>query len=379
MIRIAITAALLLGFVHQAASRDALAAPRLKPSVAVTSDVVLIGDLVEDAGVAANIAVFRAPDLGETGAVDISRIAAALGPHHILQLDTGGIREVVVTRLSRAIAVAEIEQRLLRAFAGRYGFGEARNLAVVPDRPLRALHVEATTTAELAIARLNVDPHSGRFDVSFELPGSAAARRLPLRITGVVSETVEAVVLIRAVERGHVIGAADVAVERRRRSEALNGAIPADQAIGLAAKRPMRAGELLRTADLAKAEVVHRNQAVTIVYQVPGILLTVRGKALEAGAVGDVINVTNVQSNRTVQATIDGPGRVVIAAPVPPVTTVASIEPLAPPAPVAPPAVAAPLPATPIAPPTAIAPLVRATPVAPTLPLPAVSVLPPTL
>ena len=31
-------------------------------------------------------------------------------------------------------------------------------------------------------------------------------------------------------------------------------------------------------------------------------MLTVRGKALEAGAEGDVVDVLNIQSNRTVQA-----------------------------------------------------------------------------
>ena len=59
---------------------------------------------------------------------------------------------------------------------------------------------------------------------------------------------------------------------------------------------------------------MQRNEAVTIYYEVPGIMLTVRGKALEAGAVGDVVGVLNIQSNRTVQATVIGPGRVTIAA-----------------------------------------------------------------
>ena len=59
---------------------------------------------------------------------------------------------------------------------------------------------------------------------------------------------------------------------------------------------------------------MQRNEAVTITYEVPGIMLTVRGKALEAGAVGDVVGVLNIQSNRTVQATVIGPGRVTIAA-----------------------------------------------------------------
>ena len=46
-------------------------------------------------------------------------------------------------------------------------------------------------------------------------------------------------------------------------------------------------------------------------------MLTVRGKALEAGAVGDVVGVLNIQSNRPIQATVIGPGRVSIAAPGP--------------------------------------------------------------
>jgi flagella basal body P-ring formation protein FlgA len=84
--------------------------------------------------------------------------------------------------------------------------------------------------------------------------------------------------------------------------------------IGLSTRRALRAGTVLRPADLVKLDVVNRNEAVTISYDVPGISLTLRGKAIEAGGVGDVINVLNIQSNRTVQATITGPGRVTIAA-----------------------------------------------------------------
>ena len=88
----------------------------------------------------------------------------------------------------------------------------------------------------------------------------------------------------------------------------------------ITAVRPSARREAARCApvtrpgyNLTRPEVVQRNESVTIVYEVPGIPLTVRGKALEAGAVGDLVSVLNIQSNRTVQTKVTGPGRVIIS------------------------------------------------------------------
>jgi flagella basal body P-ring formation protein FlgA len=276
--------------------------------------VVRIGDLVENAGPAADVAVFRAPDLGQTGAVTISRVAEALRPYDMAGIDTAGLSEVVVTRLSRTISGKEVIDRITQAIAGQYGYGEAQNLSIMLDRPIRVLHVEPSVTAELMLSRMHVDPRTGRFDIAFELPGSAAVRRNSLRFTGSVTETQETATLVRAVRAGEVIKASDVAMERKPRADVGPDGLAAEQAIGLAAKSALRAGQVLHPGELVKPQVVQRNEAVTMTYEVPGILLTVRGKALEAGAIGDVIGVLNIQSNRTIQATVTGPGRVAIIA-----------------------------------------------------------------
>ena len=315
MIRIVvITLATLLAGASEATAQAAEpAAPRLKELVAVSSDLVRIGDLVDNAGAAADVAVFRAPDLGHTGTVPAARVAEALRPHDVMRLETGGLSEVIVTRLSRAITGADIVERIATAFAGRFGFGEAQNLTVTLDREARILHVEPQVTGELVVARMNVEPRTGRFEIAFEIPGSAVARRLPLRFTGTLTETVESATLTRALRRGDTIRESDVVMQRRPKAEIGDDAIGVDQAIGLAAKRPLRANLALRAADLSRAEVVQRNEVVTMVYEVPGIVLTMRAKALEAGAVGDVIGVVNLQTNRTIQATVAGPGRVTLA------------------------------------------------------------------
>ena len=61
-----------------------------------------------------------------------------------------------------------------------------------------------------------------------------------------------------------------------------------------------------------KPMIVQRNDTVSIVYEAPGLMLTLRGQAQDAGALGDTIGVLNVQSKRVVQGIITGPGRVQI-------------------------------------------------------------------
>jgi flagella basal body P-ring formation protein FlgA len=314
MIRIVLALVMMATFGREATAETTSAAPRLRELVAVSSEIVRIGDLVENAGAAADVPVFRAPDLGQTGAVQLGRIIEALRPYDLTGLDTGGLNEVVVTRLSRAMTAKDITDRITRALSGQYGLGDAQNLAVILDRDIRILHVEPTVGGDLVVSRMNVDPRTGRFDIAFELPGSTLSRRAGLRFTGTVTETVEAAMLTRSLRIGEIIKASDVTMGRRPKAELRSDGMGPDQVIGMAAKTALRNGQALRTDDLIKPQIVQRNEAVTIYYEVPGIMLTVRGKAVEGGAMGDVVGVLNIQSNRTVQATVIGPGRVTIAA-----------------------------------------------------------------
>jgi flagella basal body P-ring formation protein FlgA len=132
-------------------------------------------------------------------------------------------------------------------------------------------------------------------------------------LSGRVVETAETAVLTRSIQRGEVIRSSDVAIERRPRIEIGKDDITLPKhAVGLAVRRSLRTGHALRHADLMKPELVQRNETVTLIYEVPGILLTIRGKALESGAEGDLISVSNLQSKRTVQGTVIGIGQVLV-------------------------------------------------------------------
>jgi flagella basal body P-ring formation protein FlgA len=102
-------------------------------------------------------------------------------------------------------------------------------------------------------------------------------------------------------------------VERRSKSEAGQDPAPRDRAIGMQVRRSVRAGQALRMPDLAKADLVQRDQNVTLIYETNGLYLTMRGKATDAGSEGDTVSVMNLQSKRTVQGTVTGPGQVTMS------------------------------------------------------------------
>jgi flagella basal body P-ring formation protein FlgA len=313
----AVAVALVVAAAASAAAEEAASPPTpiptLKRTVAVSDDLVRIGDMIDNAGDVADTPIFRSPDAGTTGSVTLQQVIDAIRPYHLHQLDTQGITAVAVTRTGRKVDTAEIEANIARTFAGRYGFGEAKNLRVTLDGMVQPITVDASSTTDLTLIGASLDPRSGRFDISFEVPGNQAMRRLPLRLTGAVVETVPTAVLAKPLARGDVVKAADVTIERRPKSEVTGEPIATiDEAVGLAVRQQMRAGQALARGQLMKPELVHRDDSITLVYEVPGILLTTRGKALEAGAMGDTITVANLETKRTVQGTVSGPSRVTI-------------------------------------------------------------------
>lgn len=313
MMRLALILAATLALMPFAHAQDnVIARPLLRAQVNVSADIVRIGDFVENAGEAANIALFRAPDPGMTGTVPAAQILDVLRAHQVIGVDAQSIENVQVTRLSRTIDSRTVEQAVARAIAHRGGLGEAEDITIRFDSDLRDIQLPASESGELRLVRASYNAQTARFDASFTLTQRNGAM-LQLRYTGTAMELVETVVLTHAVERGFTLGPSDIRIERRAKSEAAADWVNSKHAIGMATRRTMRAGQPLRDADLSKPELVQRNENITIIYESTGVYLTIRGKALEGGAMGDVVPVMNLQSKRTIQAVVSGFNQVTVS------------------------------------------------------------------
>ena len=292
---------------------DIIAAPALRANVQVSSDIVRIGDLVDNAGSASQIAIYRAPDLGTTGSLQVAQVINALRAHQVIGVDTRDLKEISVTRLARSIEGKDIEAQIGRALERRNGLGDAANLSLTFDRDPGDVRLDAGFTGAMQPTSVRYDNRNGRFDVTFDISNDNGLGATKLRFTGTAVETVEAAVLARNVERNEILKSSDVMVERRPKAEVGGDAASRDRAVGMQARRQLRAGQAVKVADLVKPDLVQRDQNVTLIYESPGLYLTVRGKAIEGGTEGDVVNVLNLQSKRTVSGVVTGRGQVSIS------------------------------------------------------------------
>jgi flagella basal body P-ring formation protein FlgA len=122
---------------------------------------------------------------------------------------------------------------------------------------------------------------------------------------------VEVLTYARSLAAGEVVQAQDVVWAKMAAAPA-DAPADAEQVIGLAARRPLRAGAAVAARDVAAAQVVKIGELITVTYDDGGISLSLQAKALSAGAPGDLINVQNTLSKKTVQALVTGPGQAVV-------------------------------------------------------------------
>lgn len=288
------------------------ARPVLREQVKVHSDLVTLGDIFENAGPAADTAVFRSPDLGTRGHVAADRVAEAARRHGLHWDNPAEIEQVVVERPGRVVTLEEISRAIARHAVGELGVTSTEDLSVTLERRAKPFQVSARLSAPLAVKRLHIRSGSGVFEATVGFTdGDRPKNEHTYR--GRVRETMEVAVPVRTIERGRTISRGDVE-KRRVPVSQVRGDVVIDESslVGMAAKRNLSADRPVREREIEPPRLVHRNDLVTIVYEAPGLTLKAQGRAKADAGEGSVIPVLNTRSNRTVQAVVRGPGVVVV-------------------------------------------------------------------
>lgn len=115
----------------------------------------------------------------------------------------------------------------------------------------------------------------------------------------------EMVVAARTLERGEVLVASDLALARRDLSHVQGRFLRSTQdAVGLRVKNSLRANSPLRGDNLERVPLVKVGQIVTILVENDVVKITASGRAKGSGALGDLIMVQNLSSQKELAARV---------------------------------------------------------------------------
>lgn len=301
-------ATLAAGFIatHQASAAE------LRSRVEIDGAIVTLGDLFDGAGDLAGRAVFRAPDLGVTGALPANEAvkAAVTAGLAVDRLPT--FANVTVVRRAVTVEADTLKALVADAAAARLG-AAVETIDVTLDETAAPIVAAATATTPATLAGFVLQPASGRFNATVAVDIGDGTRSVAL--AGRAIETLAVPVLNRPIDRRAVIHASDVTIVRIDKRRVPGSAVlDTDEVVDMAAKRPLRAGEVIATADVEQPRIILRGDLVTLQYSRPGLMLSARGRALGDGAKGDIVSVLNEQSKRTIQGVVTAAGTVAVTA-----------------------------------------------------------------
>ena len=85
-----------------------------------------------------------------------------------------------------------------------------------------------------------------------------------------------------------------------------------EQAIGKAARLPLRAGAAVAAHELIAAKVIRRDQMISVDYEAEGVSLSLAAKAMGDAAVGDTVQAMNLSSKKLIEAVATAPGHAAV-------------------------------------------------------------------
>ena len=126
-------------------------------------------------------------------------------------------------------------------------------------------------------------------------------------LAGAPRGNVEVLAYARSLSAGEIVQPEDL-VWVKVAAGASDAPRDADDLIGMTAKRPLRQGSAASLRDVSTPQVIKAGDIVAVTYEDVGVALTLQGKAMANGAIGESLMVQNTASKKIIETVVTGPG-----------------------------------------------------------------------
>lgn len=291
----------------------ALAPVTINPIVRIDDDYIRLGDLFDPLDRYSDRIVMRAPAPGEELTLPAVWLWKAARTFGIDWRPVGTADQIVVSRPASTITDDMLQGLLLDAYFRRTG--EDDLVEVEPTGGPMQINLPMSVAPTARIERFDYDPRSGRYTATVVAPADGRAL-MRQNLSGRFHRLVELPVPTRRLGRGHVIAAGDIELMRMRDHRLpSNLIVDADLLIGQSVHQSLSAGKPVRDGAVRPPVLVQKDRKVLVTLQTNRMQLTVQGRAMEDGAMGDIVRIQNTASRLVIDAEVVGEGNVVVTLP----------------------------------------------------------------
>lgn len=302
---IAVMLMLVSGYASQAAE--------LQVSIIVNDGVVRLGDVFDDAGNFADVAVAQAPAPGMKSRIAVTDLVLPSQRAGIAWQAPRGVTHISVLRASLPVSTDELRQ-IIGERIKRDGY--AKNFDITLFGQTRPIQIPVNSApGDIGVSISSYDVRTGNFIASLALPtGTALNRRVDYR--GKIEVISYVPGLNRQVMPGETITEGDIAWVRLPQRRLLKNMVRSKQAlVGMTPRRTLAVNRPVRLNDLQRPLLVKKGGQVSVTYRTGNLIITSLARALENGSRGDVIRIMNTRSNQALEGVVTGPDHVELTVP----------------------------------------------------------------
>ncbi len=287
-------------------SREALASS-LRSDAVITGDYIKLGDIF-DGTENADYVLGPAPAPGKDmvlNARTLYKIATALD---VEWKPATSAEQIILRREAVVIPQDDITSALEEKI--RDDVKESFSISYM-TRPSEIV-LPAGTEDGFEITAFHFDVQKDTFNASIVAP-SAENPIKRTNVSGRVERLVSVPVLKNSLKNGDIIGALDIDYIELSKNKIASGVVMQESNIvNMTPRRTMASGKPILLNDLESPKMVDRGDLITLVFDDGIMYLTTKGKALQAGAIGDTVRVSNIDSDKNLQGVITGHREVTI-------------------------------------------------------------------
>lgn len=276
-----------------------------KSRVVLESDQVTLGDVFSGVTQSAGHVLAPAPAPGRDlilSSGDLQRISNAF---HLGWKPLQGDEKTVISSVMTTIGLGDIRQALEKTLAERF---PERKFDIDLPPSSYPIVLAGKFASKPEVTSLDYDPARGSFNASLLVQSTGQKKDFTAEISGKLFKLIEVPVLSGNLRAGSIIKESDITyVTMRDGDVGQNTLLDAAELTGQTPRRGVVALKPLQGADITTPNTIEKGALVTVILKKGKLSLSVKGKALEAGADGATIRVLNTSSNKTVEAKITGP------------------------------------------------------------------------